>query len=190
MAALGGPPPAGGISFAKVVAASLALHEVGTKVHLPAFTDHGEPVVFFSKEEMAASLKPFLFAVVAKTAYGRPTFPEIRNVGPVLQISHATELLLNMKAARVCIELDLTKPRPDRLWIGMGNIGGYWQDITYINLPLYCFSCHRLGHSKDVCRSVGGGNQRQTTAASVNPNPQRVWMPVHEGLPADVGEGS
>ncbi|MQL90187.1 hypothetical protein Taro_022775 [Colocasia esculenta] len=50
-----------------------------TDVHLPAFTDHGEPAVFFSKEEMEASLKLFLFSVIAKTTFGRPAFPEIHS---------------------------------------------------------------------------------------------------------------
>ncbi|MQM00440.1 hypothetical protein Taro_033174 [Colocasia esculenta] len=74
-----GSPPMGGLSFAKVVVASLVLPDAVTDVHLPAFTDHGESAVFFSKEEMEASLKPFLFSVVAKTTYGRPAFPEIRS---------------------------------------------------------------------------------------------------------------
>ncbi|MQM07683.1 hypothetical protein Taro_040524 [Colocasia esculenta] len=79
MAAPRGSPPTGGLSFAKVVAASLVLIDVVTDVHLPTFTNHGKPTVFFSKEEMEASLKPFLYSVVAKTAYGRPAFPEIHS---------------------------------------------------------------------------------------------------------------
>ncbi|MQM13056.1 hypothetical protein Taro_045977 [Colocasia esculenta] len=273
----GGHGPLGGLSFAQVVASSLAFPEVTTDVHLPVFTDQGEPAVFFSKAEMEASLKPFLYSVVAKTAYGRPPVPEIRahlssrcgikesfvisaldnfhillrfkcqddylrvllrdsiyvqgklfrffkwtplfkpseeptvvpvwvefpelpvnlyhkklltsiacNVGPVLQIAHATELLLNTKAAWVCVELDLAKYRPDRLWIGMGDMGGYWQDIIYDNLPAYCFSCFRLGHSKDACRSKEEGVQMSNKAPKIaigipNPPQVQVWAPIRQG---------
>ncbi|MQL77201.1 hypothetical protein Taro_009620 [Colocasia esculenta] len=61
------PPPGGVVSYAQAVAASLQLPAVASKVHDQAFTDQGEPVVFFSKEEMSASLIPFKFALVAKT---------------------------------------------------------------------------------------------------------------------------
>ncbi|MQM15924.1 hypothetical protein Taro_048877, partial [Colocasia esculenta] len=75
----GGHEPPGGLSFAKVVASSLAFPEVSIDVHHPTFTDQGEPTFFFSKAEMDASLRPFLFSVVANTTFGRPAFFEIRS---------------------------------------------------------------------------------------------------------------
>ncbi|MQL97884.1 hypothetical protein Taro_030581 [Colocasia esculenta] len=261
----------GGLSFARVVAASLVLPDVPTTVHEPAFTDKGEPAVFFSREEMEVSLVPFKFSVVAKTAYGRPPIPEIcshlisrcgikdsflisalanwhlllrfksqddylrvllreslhvqgklfrffkwsplfklseepsiipvwidfpallvslfqknllssiaANVGPVLQIAHTTELLINTKAARVCVELDLLKPRPDRIWIGMGDLGGFWQEVAYLNLPKYCCVCRRIRHDRQKCRSVKDQAPvaRVPPVTNAAPLPTKVWVPV------------
>ncbi|MQM00407.1 hypothetical protein Taro_033144 [Colocasia esculenta] len=42
--------------------------------------DLGEPVVYFSSDEIAATLKPLQFAIVAKTPYGRPPFQEIKHL--------------------------------------------------------------------------------------------------------------
>ncbi|MQL95976.1 hypothetical protein Taro_028647, partial [Colocasia esculenta] len=229
------PSPVGGLSFARVVAASLVLPDVPTFVHEPAFTDKGVPAVFFSREEMDASLVPFKFSVVAKTTYGCPPIPEIRshltarcsikdpflisaldnwhlllrfksqddylrknllssiaaNVGPVLQIPHAMELLINTKAARVCVELDLLKPRPERVWIGMGDFGGFWQEVSYLSLPEYCCVCRRLGHGGQKCRSVKDPVivGRPPPATKVAPIPSKVWVPVvadiHKGVHGD-----
>ncbi|MQM03972.1 hypothetical protein Taro_036764 [Colocasia esculenta] len=283
MAATGGAPPitlVGGLSFTKVVAASLELPPMNTKVHVPAFTEKGEPAVFFSKDEMDASLIPFQFSVVTKMAYGRPAILEIRshlssrcslkdsflisaldnwhlllwfkckddylrvllreslyvqgklfkifnwtaffklseepstvlvwvefpalplnlyyknllfsiaaNVGSVVQIAHATEHLLNTKAARVCVEVDLLKPSSDRVWIGMGELGGYWQEVSYLNMPEYCCVCRRLGHLMENYRSMGDVVQihkRPLPAPMVVGRPNKVWIPVSEG----VGVGS
>ncbi|MQL86338.1 hypothetical protein Taro_018876 [Colocasia esculenta] len=89
------------------------------------------------------------------------------------------------KAARVCIEIDRLKPRPERLWIGMGEFGGYWQDVVYLNLPDYCCSCSRLGHAKENCRSSGEEVQavQRIPSAPIAPAPivpviPKVWVPV------------
>lgn len=74
------PPGPSGSSrtFAEALASSLLPPVVNAPVHEPALTDSGEPAVFFSGEELAASMVPFAFALVARTIQGRPAFPDIR----------------------------------------------------------------------------------------------------------------
>lgn len=40
--------------------------------------------------------------------------------------------------ARIQVEVNLLKPRPDQIWIGLGESDGYWQKIEYESLPDYC----------------------------------------------------
>lgn len=65
-------------SFAEVLTSSMRPPAVKGIVHSLASTDGGEPAVFFSAEELAASLEPFAFTLVARTPFGRPAFPDIR----------------------------------------------------------------------------------------------------------------
>lgn len=73
------PAPAAPRSYARAVAEAWLFRTVPLIVHPPAFTESNEPAVFFSTEEIQAALLPFQFAMVAKTPYGRPPFPEIKS---------------------------------------------------------------------------------------------------------------
>ncbi|KAH0969370.1 hypothetical protein GBA52_028740 [Prunus armeniaca] len=46
--------------------------------------------------------------------------------------------------ARVCVEIDLLKPRPNRIWLGMGA-GGKWRKIIYERVPKFCSHCMLRG---------------------------------------------
>lgn len=50
--------------------------------------------------------------------------------------------------ARVCVEIELLKPRPHRIWIGFGDYG-FWQSIEYKVFPHYYSICCKLGHQED-----------------------------------------
>ncbi|MQL89597.1 hypothetical protein Taro_022166 [Colocasia esculenta] len=169
-------------SYARVLADAALFALVSIAVHQPAFTDLGEPAVFFSAEEIAATLKPFQFAIVAKTPYGSPPFQEIKqqlqqrlNLGhdfiitaldnrhllircsseddylcllmreqllvkgflfkflkwtidfkcgkepPIAPVALRTSQLTNATAAYACVELDLLKDKPSKIWIGLGS---------------------------------------------------------------------
>lgn len=56
------------------------------------------------------------------------------NLGRVLKIDPTSLNLSNTAAARVCIKLDISKPLPSRIWIGV-PWGGAWQEICYSELP-------------------------------------------------------
>ncbi|MQM11500.1 hypothetical protein Taro_044402, partial [Colocasia esculenta] len=74
------PSPMPSKSYARDLADAPLFAPVSIDVHPPAFTDLGEPTVFFSADEIAATLKPLQFAIVAKPPYGRPPFQEIKHL--------------------------------------------------------------------------------------------------------------
>ncbi|MQL94715.1 hypothetical protein Taro_027373 [Colocasia esculenta] len=66
-------------SYAQMLAASNPPPAVTIEVKSPAFTDLGEPAVYFSKEEIERSVIPFKNAIIAKCSYGRSSIPEIKS---------------------------------------------------------------------------------------------------------------
>ncbi|MQM13326.1 hypothetical protein Taro_046250 [Colocasia esculenta] len=197
-------------SYARALADAPLFAPVSVVVHPPAFTDLGEPVVFFSSDEIAATLKPLQFAIVAKTPSGRPPFQEIKqllqqhltlghdfiiaamdnrhlllrwNIGRVLHVALRTSQITNATAAYACVELDLLKDRPSRVWIGMGSTG-FWQKILYQRVPKYCTSCCLLGHTVSSCHRSQISSSK-VDAAGIAPlvvvpdlPSRQQWMPM------------
>lgn len=73
--------------------------------------------------------------------------------------------------ARVCVELDLANPLPNRLWIGTGD-SGLWQPITYENIPEYCTDCNCLGHATGCCSNAKSDPVEKMVWRPKNPQPQ------------------
>lgn len=71
--------------------------------------------------------------------------------GHPLRMDAATATLKRPSVARVQVEIDILKSRPDKIWIQMGSQEGYWQSVVYENVPSYCRHCWHIGHSEDVC---------------------------------------
>lgn len=256
-------------TFAEVLSSSMVPPAVPGFVHAPALTDKGEPAVFFSQEEISASLGPFAFSLVARTPQGRPAFLDIRahlygrcrfkddfmisaldkrhlllrfrnyedylslllkeslfvhgrlfrffkwsmdfspstdspilpvwisfpglpvnfylehllrsiagNVGKVLKIDPSTLNLSQTTAARVCVELDISKPLPSRVWIGCPG-GGAWQEVIYPNLPAYCSVCSRIGHNAAACKGLRNSPAPVKPAQFISDNKGKaIWQPV------------
>ncbi|XP_077240763.1 uncharacterized protein LOC143881537 [Tasmannia lanceolata] len=92
-------------------------------------------------------------------------------VGRALAIDAPTRILSQTDVARVCVEIDLLKEQPRRVWIGMGQ-GGFWQGIHYERLPSYCLNCSMRGHSTRICRYsksniITGDSQQKMAKSSV-----------------------
>lgn len=51
---------------------------------------------------------------------------------------------------RVCVEVNLGKSLPKRIWIGQGDLES-WQPIIYEDLLTYCLDCLRIGHPFGNC---------------------------------------
>lgn len=72
-------------------------------------------------------------------------------IGPPLKIDAATLTLARLNVASVCVDVDLSKLLPNRIWIAVAE-GGFWQRIDYEDLPSYCENCHKQGHEISQCR--------------------------------------
>ncbi|XP_027183870.1 uncharacterized protein LOC113782162 [Coffea eugenioides] len=90
-------------------------------------------------------------------------------VGVPLLVDAATLAVSRPSVARVCVEVDLMKQRPSRVWIGTGQHDGFWQELVPENLPPYCSHCFRQGHTEVGCHvlhpalkpvKVGGDGER------------------------------
>ncbi|XP_021753703.1 uncharacterized protein LOC110719113 [Chenopodium quinoa] len=66
--------------------------------------------------------------------------------GTPIRVDYATDRLTRGRYARVCIEIDLSKPLVTKVWIG-----GAWQHISYENITSLCFTCGKVGHVQSQC---------------------------------------
>ncbi|MQL85142.1 hypothetical protein Taro_017667 [Colocasia esculenta] len=115
------------------------------------------------------------------------------SIGPVLQIDQNTSRMIRADAAVVCVQLDVSKKLPDRVWVGVGG-GGSWQPIVYPAPPLFCTSCSRLGHSTKNCRQTASEKtdnmaqsaQEDNTQPSVKATTWRPFRTINEGIQPSV----
>ncbi|XP_060212213.1 uncharacterized protein LOC132639829 [Lycium barbarum] len=80
----------------------------------------------------------------------------VGTIGTPLSMDLATENRTRPSMAKVRVEIDLTKPKIDSVWIGVEDddspLKGFTQKIEYENVPKYCRHCKLLGHSILQCR--------------------------------------
>lgn len=72
-------------------------------------------------------------------------------VGTPLRLDAATQTLKRPSKARVQVEVDLLRLRPEKIWIGVENSDGFWQKLEYDSVPNYCCHCWHIGHSETMC---------------------------------------
>ena len=74
----------------------------------------------------------------------------LRNIGGMLgttfKVDPITETQARGRFARICVEIDITKPLRGSLSVEDRCI-----HVEYENLGVICYSCGRMGHSKDGC---------------------------------------
>jgi hypothetical protein len=56
-------------------------------------------------------------------------------LGTYLRADDRTMTLSHPSAARICVEMDISKALPECIWIGRTKEQGYWQPITYEGKP-------------------------------------------------------
>ncbi|XVF12616.1 hypothetical protein REPUB_Repub08aG0134300 [Reevesia pubescens] len=88
------------------------------------------------------------------------------HVKRVICFDHNNEETLRGKFARICVEVDLTKPLISKMKVGRKMI-----NVEYEELNLICFQCGRVGHKKDNCPIT---NHVDSLSASVQPLDQEV----------------
>ena len=67
-------------------------------------------------------------------------------IGRVLRIDSHTAMEARGRYARLCIQLDVTKPLINTILIGR-----FEQPVVYEGLHKLCFSCGRIGHKVEAC---------------------------------------
>lgn len=82
----------------------------------------------------------------------RAIYSIAQSVGSPLKVDTSTLTLNRPSVARVCVELDVSKPFPENIWINHGSLGGFAQPVHYEYIPPYCRSCLRFGHLATECK--------------------------------------
>lgn len=121
-----------------------------------------------------------------------------------IQVDYVMDKLTRARYARVCVDVDLTKPLVTRVWVG-----GQWRVIFYENISILCFNCGKIGHVKQACTAKGdnpndkdgksgegdgdtgpGDNQLllDQTHINMSQNNQNTYDNLHNGE-RDVGYG-
>lgn len=70
--------PAPERSFAQILTQTKAFPNMDIPVKPPAFTDASDPTIFFFEQEIETSCRPFLYSIIVKCSYGRPSIPEVK----------------------------------------------------------------------------------------------------------------
>ncbi|XP_027150383.1 uncharacterized protein LOC113750625 [Coffea eugenioides] len=84
-------------------------------------------------------------------------------LGRPLCVDAATAKGSRPNVARVCVEVDLLKTLPSRVWIAFGERMGFWQPLIPENLPKYCEHCFHQGHVVAECRIKNPGLKIETS---------------------------
>ncbi|VFQ77310.1 unnamed protein product [Cuscuta campestris] len=73
-----------------------------------------------------------------------------RSIGNPLMMDASTTTKTRPSVARFCVEIDVSKELPKKIWIDNGGMG-FFQDISYENVPDYCCQCRKSGHLTGNC---------------------------------------
>lgn len=88
--------------------------------------------------------------------YGEEYLMKIgEKVGTPIKVDDATSLTTRGRFARMCVEIDLTKPL-----LAKYKLRRRIYKIEYEGIHLVCFQCGMYGHNADNCRSKNGDNNR------------------------------
>ncbi|KAK4730433.1 hypothetical protein R3W88_023421 [Solanum pinnatisectum] len=80
--------------------------------------------------------------------------PLLSPIGKALYLDSATMQKTRGSVAKVRVQIDITKDRPQHVWLGFSEKDpsiGKWQIIEFEDVPLYCLYCKHQGHSIGEC---------------------------------------
>nr|XP_027082281.1 uncharacterized protein LOC113704592 [Coffea arabica] len=114
-------------------------------------------------------------------------------VGNPLLVDAATLAISRPSVARVCVEVDLLRPTPSRVWIGNSNHAGFWQELVVENPPRYCSHCFRQGHDEETCHELkpelcGSSHHAKTAGTRELRLAEMEENDVHEGPAEGTGD--
>lgn len=94
------------------------------------------------------------------------------NFGRLITVDEFTSTLVRSKYARVCIEIDLSKPLCRGFWIG-DDFHRVFVVVMYERLPIFCYNCGLIGHDNNACSS-----SMQTEAGGLSLPAHKLRAPV------------
>jgi len=59
---------------------------------------------------------------------------------------------INISFARVCVEVDLTKPLVPGCPVGLSEENEFFQEFAYEGISVYCYRCGVVGHRVEDCK--------------------------------------
>ena len=71
--------------------------------------------------------------------------------GPLLMVASSTSSKSTTVCARFCVELNLTKEYPTKIYVGTESKGDF-QPMVMENRPDFCSQCHKRGHLRSDCQ--------------------------------------
>ncbi|KAK4716363.1 hypothetical protein R3W88_014701 [Solanum pinnatisectum] len=80
--------------------------------------------------------------------------PLLSPVGKALYLDSATMQKTRGSVAKVRVQIDITKERPQHVWMGFSEKDpslGKWQIIEFEDVPSYCLYCKHQGHIMGEC---------------------------------------
>lgn len=75
--------------------------------------------------------------------------------GWFLRADDRTLALTHPMYARICVEVDVSKELPSRIWLGSSKDEWYWKNLEYEGNIEYCATCGLIGRTRDICRRTG-----------------------------------
>ena len=75
-------------------------------------------------------------------------------LGTPIQVDRATADKTRLSFARICVEIDITKPPPEEIILDICGRETV-QQVKWGKIPSYCRECKHVGHSSEVCYAAG-----------------------------------
>ena len=107
-----------------------------------------------------------------------------QKLGKLLKVDAITSVAIWGRYARICVQINIANPLPKRV-----EIGSFWQDIVYENLPMLCYKCGRIGHREPQFPETNTEQTSQLTHSLAPPHqtdpplePKQMatpWKTVH-----------
>ncbi|XP_041995766.1 uncharacterized protein LOC121745893 [Salvia splendens] len=129
-----------------------------------ASVSNGIPSIYFSGLEIRKLAENVGHAIVAIwcNLIGLPIhlfdqsalFAIGKLLGTPIQVDRATANKTRLSFARICVEIDITKPPPEEIILDICGRETA-QQVRWDKIPAYCRECKHVGHSSNVSYAVG-----------------------------------
>ncbi|CAM8891275.1 unnamed protein product [Rhodiola kirilowii] len=77
-----------------------------------------------------------------------------------VDVDERTRACKSLRFARVCVEVDVTKPISGEVWVNLPNIQGFVQRVEVESKLTFCMKCQIHGHDVMSCRKIVAGNNK------------------------------